>query len=367
MQRTYNIEDLLGEDPVDLDREQVQKFITGKTVMVTGAGGTIGSEICRQVCLFNPKALSMVDQAENPLFHTHRTLRDEFPAARLDPLIGNITNRQRMRYLLDQVRPDIIFHAAAHKHVPLMEANPGEAIRNNVGGSRLLADLAHEFRVEAFVLISTDKAVNPTSVMGATKRLAEIYIQALATESSTRFITVRFGNVLDSEGSVIPIFEEQIARGGPVTVTHPDMQRYFMTIPAAGQLVLQASTMGQGGEIFVLEMGDPIKIIDLARDLIRLAGFQPDRDIEISIVGIRPGEKLYEELNLSEEAASKTRHPRIWIGKSTATDLKQATDVIDRLLTDLDIKQPDELCANLANSIPEGGGCWGGKGRPQKK
>ena len=258
-----------------------------------------------------------------------------------------------MREVLEQVRPDIVFHAAAHKHVPLMELNPGEAIRNNVGGSRLMADLAHEYGVDVFVMISTDKAVNPTSVMGATKRLAEIYVQALAARSSTRFITVRFGNVLGSEGSVVPLFKEQIAKGGPVRVTHPEMKRYFMTIPEASRLVLQASAMGKGGEIFVLEMGQPIPIVGLAEDLIRLSGYQPGRDIEIVFGGIRPGEKLVEEINLSEENATKTRHPRIWIGESAVADLKRTAASIDRLMGGLHNGSSDSLRGELEALVPE--------------
>jgi FlaA1/EpsC-like NDP-sugar epimerase len=351
--RDVAIEDLLGREPVDLDEEQVREFITGKTVLVTGAGGSIGSEICRQVCRFEPRMLVLLDQAENPLFHIHRELLATFDPERLAPRVGDVIDAARMRQVLRETRPEIIFHAAAHKHVPLMELNPGEAIRNNVGGSRLAADLADEFGVDAFVMISTDKAVNPTSVMGATKRLAEIYVQALAAQSATRFITVRFGNVLGSEGSVVPLFKEQIASGGPVTVTHAEMKRYFMTIPEASQLVLEASAMGRGGEIFVLEMGEPIVILNLARDLIRLSGYRPEKDIEIVFTGIRPGEKLSEEINFSEENATKTRHPRIWIGKSTLTELPRTRESIDRLLDALALAGPAALKSTLASLVPE--------------
>jgi FlaA1/EpsC-like NDP-sugar epimerase len=351
--RDVAIDDLLRREPVDLDEDLIQGFVNRKVVLVTGAGGSIGSEICRQVCRFDPGKLVLVDQAENPLFHIHRELRKSFPEAEFVPLVGNVTDRPRMHQVLREIRPEVIFHAAAHKHVPLMEANPGESIRNNVGGSRLMADLSDEFGVDAFVMISTDKAVYPTSVMGATKRLAEIYVQALAAKSHTRFITVRFGNVLGSEGSVVPLFKEQIADGGPITVTHPDMKRYFMTIPEASQLVLQASAMGNGGEIFALEMGQPIQIVDLARDLIRLSGYRPDQDIDIVFTGIRPGEKLSEEINLSEENATKTRHPRIWVGESAMTDLGRVATFIDRLLDDLDVAEPDALRRAVASMVPE--------------
>lgn len=318
--RDVAIEDLLGRDPVHLDEDEIGAFIRDKVVLVTGAGGSIGSEMCRQISRYAPRRLVLLDQAENPLFHIHRELLATHAELNLLPVVGNVANPDRMRQILEELRPEVVFHAAAHKHVPLMELNPGEAVRNNVLGSRTMADLAHELGAEAFVMISTDKAVNPTSVMGATKRVAEMYVQSLAACSKTRFLTVRFGNVLGSEGSVVPIFKEQIARGGPVTVTHPEMKRYFMTIPEASQLVLQASTMGQGGEIFILEMGQPILIVNLARDLIRLSGYRPDEDIKIRFSGMRPGEKLYEEINLSEENANKTRHPRIWIGKCAAGD-----------------------------------------------
>ena len=351
--RDVDIEDLLRREPVQLDEELIGEFITGKTVLVTGAGGSIGSEMCRQVCRFGPRSLILVDRAENALFHIHRELDEGFPGIPVDPRVGNVTDRERMGEILHAVRPEIVFHAAAHKHVPLMEANPGEAIRNNVGGSRLMADLSNEFGVDAFVMISTDKAVNPTSVMGATKRLAEVYVQALAARSRTRFITVRFGNVLGSEGSVVPLFKEQIARGGPVGVTHPGMKRYFMTIPEASRLVLQSSAMGRGGEIFVLEMGLPIPIVDLARDLIRLSGFQPDGDIEIAFTGIRPGEKLVEEINLTEENATKTRHPRIWIGRSAVADLESTVATIDALMEGLHRKEAAALRRELEAIVPE--------------
>lgn len=351
--RDVDIEDLLRREPVQLDHEEIERFLTGKKVFVTGAGGSIGSEICRQVLRFGPRTLTLFDQAETSMFHIHRELLEKHPDADLVPLIGSVTDRGRMREVLEVAQPDIVFHAAAFKHVPLMEANPGEAIRNNVGGSRIVADLAHEIGVDVFVMISTDKAVNPSSVMGATKRLAEIYIQSLAQQSHTRFMTVRFGNVLGSTGSVVPIFKEEIAKGGPVHVTHPKMKRYFMSIPEASQLVLQASAMGTGGEILVLEMGEPIRIVDLAHDLIRLSGFQPEREIEIVFSGIRPGEKLSEEMNLSEENATKTRHPRIWIGESVVRDLEQTGAAIDRLIEASEHQSPAALRRQLERVVPK--------------
>lgn len=309
-----NIEDLLRREPVKLDTEQVGASIKGRVVMVTGAGGSIGSELCRQVARFSPGRLLLVEQAENSLFHVERQLRAEFPDVVLVPYIADICDTKRLEALFEKERPQVVFHAAAHKHVPLMEENPGEAIKNNVFGTRKVADLAHRFDVERFVMVSTDKAVNPTSVMGVSKRVAEIYVQSLSQKSKTQFVTVRFGNVLGSAGSVVPLFREQIAKGGPVHVTHPEMKRYFMTIPEASQLVLQAGAMGHGGEIFLLDMGEPVLIVDLARDLIRLSGLDPDRDIEIKFTGIRPGEKLFEELGVDDEKVEKTKHPKIFVG-----------------------------------------------------
>jgi len=351
--RDVAIEDLLGRAVVKLEEGALEAFLKDKKVLVTGAGGSIGSEICRQVCGSQPRELLLLDQAENPLFHIHRELLRSHPDVPVAPVVGSVANRHRMTQVMEQHRPDVVFHAAAHKHVPLMERCPGEAIRNNVQGSRNMAELAHTYEASAFVMISTDKAVNPTSVMGATKRLAEMYIQALSTSSKTRFLTVRFGNVLGSEGSVVPIFKEQIARGGPVSVTHPEMMRYFMTIPEASQLVLEAATMGEGGEIFILEMGEPISIVSLARDLIKLSGFKPDEDIQIAFSGIRPGEKLYEEINLSEENATKTKHPRIWIGKSHTSDQKSLAKKIDALVAQTTSTGSGDLRAALAKQVPE--------------
>ncbi|AKV01165.1 UDP-N-acetylglucosamine 4,6-dehydratase [Labilithrix luteola] len=309
-----NIEDLLRRVPVTLDAEAIGRSIQGRVVMVTGAGGSIGSELCRQVSRFNPKRLLLVEQAENSLFHIDRQLRAEHPSVDIVPFIADICDSRRLEEIFAAERPHVVFHAAAHKHVPLMEANPGEAIKNNVFGTRKVADLADRYGAEKFVMVSTDKAVNPTSIMGVSKRVAEMYVQALSQRSRTQFVTVRFGNVLGSAGSVVPLFREQIAKGGPVTVTHPEMQRYFMTIPEACQLVMQSGVMGKGGEIFVLDMGEPVKIVDLARDLIRLSGYS-ERDIEIEFTGMRPGEKLFEELAVDEESVDKTKHPKIYVGK----------------------------------------------------
>jgi FlaA1/EpsC-like NDP-sugar epimerase len=308
------IEDLLGRAPVTLDADAVQDFLRDRVVLVTGAGGSIGSELCKQICRFRPKRVILVEQAENNLFEAHRALLAEFPNVAVTPVIADICDSRRLDSIFEQHKPAVVFHAAAHKHVPMMEWNPGEAIKNNIFGTKKLADTADRHGVEHFVMVSTDKAVNPTSVMGVSKRTAEIYVQALSQRSRTQFVTVRFGNVLGSAGSVIPIFKQQIAAGGPVMVTHPEMKRYFMTIPEACQLILQAGTMGRGGEIFVLDMGEPVKIVDLARDLIRLSGYTPDEDITIEFSGIRPGEKLFEELSFDSENATTTRHPKIFVG-----------------------------------------------------
>ena len=350
--RDVAIEDLLRREAVVLDDLAIGQELRNRVVMVTGAGGSIGSEICRQVCRFGPKTVVLLERSENALFEVHRDLRDSFPDQRLEPCIADICERDRLLELFGMYEPAVVFHAAAHKHVPMMEWNPREAIKNNALGTRTLADVAHEHGVTAFVMISTDKAINPTSVMGATKRVAELYVQALGKNSSTRFVTVRFGNVLGSNGSVVPIFKEQIARGGPVTVTHPEMKRYFMTIPEACQLVLEASVIGQGGEIFILDMGEPIKIVDLARDLIQLSGFN-DNEIEITFSGIRPGEKLYEELATLTEAAEKTRHPKILIGKTQVESLPQMQAALARLSVFAERTDATGLRAALQTIVPE--------------
>lgn len=313
--RDVEIEDLLGREPVQLEQEKLGDFLGGKTVVVTGAGGSIGSEMSRQVARFGPGELLLLERAEFALFAIDRELKALYPQLKIVPLVADVGDETRIRSLMAEYQPDVVFHAAAHKHVPMMERNPTEAITNNIFGTRTIGEVAGEMGVEAFVMISTDKAVNPTSVMGASKRVAELVVQELNSRYSTRYVAVRFGNVMGSAGSVIPIFREQIQNGGPVTVTHPDMVRYFMTIPEASQLVLQAGAMGEGGEIFILDMGDPVRILDLATDMISLSGLSPYEDIDIVFSGIRPGEKLYEELQTLEENATKTRHPKIFIGK----------------------------------------------------
>lgn len=303
---------LLARPAVNLDTPELQRFLAEKTVLVTGAGGSIGSEICRQSMRFCPRRLLLLDRAENALFEIDRELRERWIGADLVPLVADICDGPRITGIFREHRPQVVFHCAAHKHVPMMEANPGEAVKNNVLGTRRIADAAAEARCQALVMVSTDKAVNPTSVMGATKRCAEMYVQwrGSAVGGQTRFVVVRFGNVLGSAGSVVPIFKEQICRGGPITVTDERMKRYFMTIPEASQLVLQAAAMGKGGEIFVLDMGEPVRIVDLARDMIRLAGL-PENAIEIVYTGVRPGEKLYEELYFDEETTLPTAHPKV--------------------------------------------------------
>jgi FlaA1/EpsC-like NDP-sugar epimerase len=329
--RDVQVEDLLGREPVQLDEPEIARFVAGKVVMVTGAGGSIGLELARQVARFRPSAILLVERAEFALFSIDRELRASWPDLDIVPLVADIGRESRMRPIFKKYRPALVLHAAAHKHVPMMEFNATEAVRNNVLATSLLGELAAEFNVEAFVLISTDKAVRPSSVMGATKRTAELVIQDLSNRFATRYVAVRFGNVIGSTGSVIPIFNEQIRKGGPVTVTHPEMTRYFMTIPEAAQLVLQAGAMGQGGEIFILDMGKPVRILDLAQSAITLSGLSPYHDIDIVFTGIRPGEKLFEELELTEEQTSRTQHPKIFIGKINTYPEGKMRDALARL------------------------------------
>lgn len=329
--RDVQIEDLLGRDPVQLDEPEMRDFLAGKTVMVTGAGGSIGSELARQIARFRPKRLMLVERAEFVLFNIDRELREAWPAATIIPLVADVGDEPRMRSLFAAYRPQVVLHAAAHKHVPMMESNPAEAIKNNILATRTVGELAGQFDAEAFVMISTDKAVRPTSVMGASKRVAELVVQDLNQRFSTRYVAVRFGNVIGSAGSVLTIFREQLRKGGPLTVTHPDMVRYFMTIPEASQLVLAAGAIGAGGEIFILDMGEPVKIMDLARDMIILSGLRPGEDIEIEVTGMRPGEKLFEELEITEEAMSKTRHPKIFIGRIAAYPPDKVRAALDKL------------------------------------
>ena len=309
--REVAVEDLLGRAPVQLDQNRISERIQGKVVLVTGAAGSIGSELCRQIACFRPMALIGFDAAETPLFHLEREMERSFPDLEFHPEIGNITRPDTLRRVMQRYRPTVLYHAAAYKHVPMMERHVFAAVENNIFGTWHVALAAAQNGVEDFVMISTDKAVRPTSMMGATKRVGELVIRALHEESRTKFVAVRFGNVLGSNGSVVPIFKEQIAAGGPVTVTHPEMTRYFMTIPEAAELVLQAFSIGKGGEVFVLDMGEPVKIVDLARNLILLSGLQPGRDIKIEYSGLRPGEKLYEELNMRDEWLVPTSHVKI--------------------------------------------------------
>ncbi|OHB65112.1 MAG: hypothetical protein A2Y77_00475 [Planctomycetes bacterium RBG_13_62_9] len=351
--RDVDINDLLGREVVQLDLDLIETFAKDKTILVTGAGGSIGSEMCRQICQFQPKSLLLLEQAENPLFYVERDLRKQFPGVATHPMICDITDTGRVNQVFNLYRPQVVIHAAAHKHVPLMELNSGEAIKNNILGTKLVADAAHEHGATHFVMISTDKAVNPTSIMGSSKRIAEMYIQALSATSKTQFITVRFGNVLASEGSVVPTFKKQIAEGGPVTVTHPEMKRYFMTIPEAGQLVLQAAAMGKGGEIFVLDMGDPVKIVDLAKELITLSGFRPGEDIEIVFTGPRPGEKLFEELRIEGEDMQRTHHPKISIWRNIPMDRAALHAGIAELLALADKADPDGITRTIKDLVPE--------------
>lgn len=331
--RNVNIEDLLSRDPIILDTKGISEKISGKTVLVTGGGGSIGSELCRQLVKFNPGKLIILDIYENNAYDIQIELKSEYPELDLSVVIASVRDIERLREVFADFKPQIVFHAAAHKHVPLMEDSPGEAIKNNVVGTYNVALCADEFSVEKFVMISTDKAVNPTNVMGATKRMCEMIVQSMAQVSKTDFVAVRFGNVLGSNGSVIPLFKRQIEKGGPVTLTHKEITRFFMTIPEAAQLVIQAASFANGGEIFVLDMGKPVKIYDLACNLIKLSGYEPNVDIEIKVTGLRPGEKLYEELLMDEEGLTNTSHEKIFIGKPVFSDINTVKEYI-KLLSD---------------------------------
>ncbi|KGK87867.1 MULTISPECIES: nucleoside-diphosphate sugar epimerase/dehydratase [unclassified Clostridium] len=320
--RDVNIEDLLGREEVRLNNKDIDKYIKDKVILVTGGGGSIGSELCRQIAKFNPNKLLIMDIYENNAYDLQMELNYNYPGLDKEVLIASIRDENKIKSIFEEYKPDVVFHAAAHKHVPLMESNPGEAIKNNVIGTYNIAKFSHIYGVKKFVQISTDKAVNPTNIMGATKRFCEIIIQAFDTVSNTEYVAVRFGNVLGSNGSVIPLFKKQIAHGGPVTVTHPEINRYFMTIPEAAQLVIQAGSMAKGGEIFVLDMGEPVKIVDLAKDLIKLSGYQPGLDIKIEYTGLRPGEKLYEELLIDEVALTSTEHDKIFVEKPTGNSIE---------------------------------------------
>jgi FlaA1/EpsC-like NDP-sugar epimerase len=351
--REVAFEDLLGREPISLEVERIQAYLRDKRVLVSGAGGSIGSELCRQVARFRPAKLVLFENAETPLFNIERELVDNYPEIPVAPIIGDIRYRARVEAIFEEFIPEVVFHAAAYKHVPMMELNPAEAVNNNVRGTRILADTANAIGVQHFVMISTDKAVNPTNVMGASKRAAELYVQNLAQRSRTHFVTVRFGNVLGSNGSVIPIFKEQISQGGPVTVTHSEITRFFMTIPEASQLVLQAGSMGRGGEIFLLDMGKPVKIVHLAEEMIRLSGLTPYEDIDIVFTGLRPGEKLYEELLIAGEGILPTNHKKIRVARATESDRKKLEaqlEELDQLARALDL---NGVVTKLAEIVPE--------------
>ena len=351
--KQVEIEDLLGRDPVQLDQQSISSYLSGKRVLVTGAAGSIGSEICRQVCRYHPAKLVLLDSAETPLYHIEKELTAQFPELRIIPIIADVRQQERIDALFDSFLPQVVFHAAAYKHVPMMEYNPMEAVSNNVGGTRNVAAAAHACGVENFVMISTDKAVNPTNVMGASKRAAELYVQALAQDSHTCFATVRFGNVLGSNGSVIPLFKEQILKGGPLTVTDPRVIRYFMTIPEACQLVLQAGCLGKGGDIFVLDMGEPVRILDLAEELVRLSGLTPYEDIEIVFSGLRPGEKLYEELLIEGEGVQPTSHEKIKVAAAVQHAPEQIRQQIATLLTTAASFDTGAVLQQLKETVPE--------------
>lgn len=352
--RDVQVEDLLRRPPIQLTTERILKAMGGKRILVTGAGGSIGSELCRQVAKYGPEMLILLERAENCLYEIDYELeREMVPKVKHVSIIADVADRVRIRKVFEATRPQVVFHAAAHKHVPLMESNALEAFKNNVIGTRVLAETAAEFGAETFVLISTDKAVNPTSIMGASKRIAEIFVQDCLNGGKTAFITVRFGNVLGSTGSVVPLFMRQIKQGGPVTITHPEVTRYFMTIPEAVQLVLEAAAMGKGGEIFVLKMGEQIKIVDLAKDLIRLSGLVPGEDIEIVYTGLRPGEKLFEELLLDEENLKETEHQDILIAATEQRDQATTMKLVDRLTQAVERGDLGTAVAVMRQLVPE--------------
>ena len=347
--RNVEIEDLLGRDPVELDQTLIEKQLRGKRILVTGAGGSIGSEICRQVSSFRPKELIILGHGENSIYQLNMELLGKYAEHfRITPVIADVQDRKRIFEVMEKYRPDVVYHAAAHKHVPLMEINPREAVKNNILGTRNVAEAANHAKVKTFVMISTDKAVNPPNIMGATKRLCEMIVQDMATKSDeTKYVAVRFGNVLGSRGSVIPLFKKQIAKGGPITVTHPDIVRYFMTIPEAAQLVIQAGSLARGGEIFVLDMGKPVRIVDLAKNLIRLSGYSED-DIEIKFTGLRPGEKMYEELLNEGEINPKQIFPKIHIGIADNSKIDRVYDFIEKFEDYSEQELHDELI-DIAN------------------
>lgn len=350
--RAVEIEDLLERNPVTLDNSAIEEDVKNKVVMVTGGGGSIGSELCRQIAKYSPAHLIVFDIYENNAYDLQMQLKELFPELHLSVIIGSVRDYSRVDKTLEEFKPHIIFHAAAHKHVPLMEDSPSEAIKNNCFGTYNLATLASIHKVSKFVMISTDKAVNPTNVMGATKRMCEMIVQAIDKESETKFVAVRFGNVLGSNGSVIPLFKRQIAKGGPVTVTHKEITRFFMTIPEASQLVLQAASHANGGEIFVLDMGSPVKIYDLAENLIRLSGYIPNVDIPIHVTGLRPGEKLYEELLMSEEGLTDTPYKSIFIGKNSSITMKEVSEKLEILKNSLETDDAELIKEAIKKVVP---------------
>jgi len=360
--REVQVEDLMGREQVVLDEQAIREFIARKKVLVTGAAGSIGAELCRQIMRFSPNGLILVDQDETGIFHIDRELHEKYPRpnvpanAQLElgivSVVADICDKQKMSFVLDEYKPDIIFHAAAYKHVPLMELHADEAVKNNIFGTRIIAQLASDKGIEKFVFISTDKAVNPTSLMGATKRVGEMICQVLNARDRTRFVSVRFGNVLDSRGSVIPIFREQIKKGGPVTVTHPEMQRYFMSTPEACLLVLEAGAIGRGGEVFVLYMGKPIKIVDLAKEMIRLSGYEPDQDIPIVFVGPRPGEKFFEDILTAEEGTEATKNEKIFMAKLAPVEESALQGGIERLQESIQEGKREGIVRNLRAIVP---------------
>lgn len=350
--REVDVEDLLEREPIQLDNSAISEDITGKVVMVTGGGGSIGSELCRQIARFSPKKLVVLDIYENNTFDLLNNLADKFPDCDVEGVIASVRDIDRLEEVFATYQPHLVFHAAAHKHVPLMEANPAEAVKNNVFGTYNVARCADKFGTKRFTLISTDKAVNPTNVMGATKRICEMIIQAMQSVSKTEFVAVRFGNVLNSNGSVLPRFREQIRNGGPITVTHPEITRFFMTIPEAAQLVLQAANYAKGGEIFVLDMGAPVKIYDLAKNLIRLSGLREGKDIKIKITGLRPGEKLYEELLMEEEGLKKTAHNKIYIGKPFFDSMEELEKHLALLQETVEKEDGEKVKDAVAKVVP---------------
>lgn len=352
--RDIEIEDILGRDPIKLDNNNISELIENNVIMITGAGGSIGSELCRQVAKFKPKEMVLLDIYENSLYDIELELKAKYKDIKIDAVIASVRDKESLNHIFKKYQPYLVFHAAAHKHVPLMEGSPLEAIKNNVFGTYNVVNCCDKYNVKRFILISTDKAVNPTNIMGATKRMCEMIIQAKDKVSKTEFVAVRFGNVLGSNGSVVPLFKKQIAKGGPVTVTHKEITRFFMTIPEAVQLVLQATTYAKGGEIFVLDMGDPVKIYDLAISLIKLSGLEPDVDIPIEVTGLRPGEKLYEELLMSEEGLTDTEHDKIFIAKPsniTIKELEEKIDVWEETIKSEDITM-EEIKRNVKKVIP---------------